>query len=865
VFDREDTLTGRESESALLAAALDDGVPVLVLGDPGIGKSALLRTAGAVAKARAFRVLTLAGVQSEAAFPFAGLHQMLRPVLDATELLPDAERHALLSAFGLADGDSPDPFLIALAVAGLLAALATDRPTAVLADDVQWLDPQSHQVLAFVARRRPAGVSIIAAVRTGHPSPLRGTGVAEVTVDGVDDAAADLILADHAPALSPAERRRIRAEALGNPLALRELPAVARRSGLRALNLTDRLERAFGGRAAELPEPTRDALLVAAVDPVDELLELLAGLTALSGRKAGTEVFGPAEAAGLVLVDAGRVTFRHPLMRSGVLQASGLARQQAANAALADVLADDPYRRAWHRAQSIVGPDDAIADDLEANAVEALRRGAVMSAITDLERSAQLTTASQRRGHRLLKAAEHAFGLGRADVLQELLTTAAGTDLSEMDQARLEWLREIFNDGTPGDAERVFELCAIAERSDDTDLALNLLLGAALRCWWADTGPAARQHVVAVAARLPEEPRQVAVLAVAEPVLCAAQVIEALEGCTGSADPDGLRVLGMAAHAVGHEDMAADLLGQAGMLLRAQGRLGLLSQVLSMEAMIHLVLGDLTRAAAAAAEGERLATETGQPVWRTGTLVCDSILQAFTGNVAEALRLAAEAELEAARRRLNDLLSCVNLARGAAWLSAGRYRDAYQVLRAAFDPGDPSFHQRERFTSLMYLADAAIRAGQVADASAVVAEMEPVAAADPAPILHVHLAYARAVLADAEELYLEALCRDLSRWPYARAKLELAYGGWLRRHGRPAQGLPLAAAARAAFDRIGAIPWADEARLELHAAAAPVPWPAARPDLAALLAAGLPDIEIADRLPLRADVVALYRRTGPDQ
>ena len=159
------------------------------------------------------------------------------------------------------------------------------------------------------------------------------------------------------------------------------------------------------------------------------------------------------------------------------------------------MLADQPYRRTWHRAQSITGPDDQIADELEASVAVVLGRGAVMSAIADLQRSAQLTSSSARRGHRLLMAAEHAFGLGRADLVDHLVTAAARLDLSELDYARLQWLQEIFNDGVPGDATRVLELCAIARQSvqaGDRDLALNLLLGAALRCWWADTGPAAR-------------------------------------------------------------------------------------------------------------------------------------------------------------------------------------------------------------------------------------------------------------------------------------------------------------------------------------------------------------------------------------
>jgi tetratricopeptide (TPR) repeat protein len=883
-------LVGRQRETGVLDDLLDRTPPqaavLLVLGDPGIGKSSLLRAAERTAHASGFRVLSVVGVEPEATLPFAGLHQMLRPVLDSVSLLPRVEREALLPALGLAEGPPPEPYLIALAVVNLLASVSADQPIAVLADDMQWLDPQTHEVLAFIGHQMAGPVVVLATMRTGHFGPFLSAGFSQLRVGGVDQEAAARILSANAPRLSPAERRRIQGEALGNPLALLELPAALRLSpspmdGLRPLNLSDRLLRAFAGPASELPTPTHDALLVAAVDSSDDLAEIIAATSVLCGSDVSRAVLTPAEMVGLVTVREGSVGFRHPLMRSAVLQSERLARRKAAHAALADVLADEPYRRTQHRAQSVVGLDDRIADELEANAAVALGRGTVMSAIADLERSAQLTAGSTPRGHRLLKAAEHAFGLGRADILDHLLQGAARTYLSELDQARMEWLREIFNDGVPGDARRVLDLCDIAVRSaaaDDHDLALNLLLGAALRCWWADTGPEARARVAAVTERMApavaDDPRYTATLALAEPVLRCGVVTGALSRARtdGLADANALRLLGMAARAVGDETLSVGLLGSAEARLRAQGSLGLLSHVLGVQAMVHLDLGDLDRAAACVQEGGRLSDETRQPTWRTSTLACDSILHALQGNAERSLRLAAEAELEAGRRRLNDLLSCVQLARGVAWLSAGRHEDAYVALRRAFDPADPSFHQRERFTSLMYLAEAADRAGQRDDARQVLAEMEGLARTTPTPILHAHLPYARAVLAtdkDAESLYLEALRRDLSDWPLARARTELAYGVWLRRQCRLDQARVLLNAAQTTFDRIGSAPWGDEARLEMGATGASPTWPppAGRGrihrrerQISALATGGLPDTEIAYQLYLPVGVVTLYRQ-----
>jgi tetratricopeptide (TPR) repeat protein len=837
-------LIGREREvqalTELIGNGTETGQALVILGDPGIGKSALLGAALDAARAAGFRVLTAIGVESEAQLPFAGLHQILRPVLRSAPELPPLYATALQSAFGLAEGPTPELFQIALAAVNLLATATAQRPVAVLVDDVQWLDQQSQDVLTFIARRAgPYPMVVLGAMRTGHPGSFLSAGLRELVVHGVDESAADDILRMAADTLKPADRLRIRQEAQGNPLALLELPAAWAGStpppaDWQQPTLSARLERAFAGRFAELPSVTRDGVLVAAVDPVNEINEILAAASKLSGSPSAAYVLGPAVDVGLLRIDHGRVHFRHPLVRSGVLQSETLTRRQAAHAALAEVLADDPYRRTWHRAQSIVGPDDQIADELEVNAAIALSRGAVMSAIADLQRAAQLTSASARRGHRLLVAAEHAFGLGRVDLVNRLVTAAARLDLSELDYARRQWLQEIFNDGVPGDATRVFELCAIARQSaqaGDRDLALNLLLGAALRCWWADTGPAARAQVAEVTRELSDataDPRYIAALAVAEPVLECATVLDLLSQFVPDdvADGDVLRLLGMAAHAIGDTVRSVDFLGRAETLLRDQGRLGLLSQVLSMQVIDRLELGDWDRASAAAAEGQRLAQETGQPIWRTGALVCDALDNAFRGHSDQAFTYAAEVEMAASRQRLNDLLSCVQLVRGTALSHAGQYEAAYPQLRRLFEPSDPSFHQRERFGAVMFLAEAALSAGQVEDARRVIAGLEEVAAATPSPLLHVHLRYARTILAGdaaAPQLYADLMSQDLTCWPWAKARAELAYGGWLRRQRRDAESVGPLSSALAAFDRIGAPVWADRARAEMTAALASQP------------------------------------------
>jgi hypothetical protein len=828
-------LIGRDQElravAGIIARASVQGQAVTIVGDPGIGKSALMGAAEEIARAAGYRVLTVLGIESEAQLPFAGLHQVLRPVLtDAGKLRP-THRDALLSAFGLGDGTRPELFGVAQAALGLLAAIGSAQPVAVLADDVQWLDPQSQEALAFLACRAASyPVVVIGAIRAGHANPFVAGAGTVLELRGVGEVAAQQILRTYAGALSEPARLRIQREAEGNPLALMELPAAWPEADAAVADalptLSARLERAFADRLADLPARTRDAVLVAAIDPATDLTEILRAASVFTGSAATAQTLEPAAHAGLLRIEGGHVRFRHPLVRSGAVQSESVLRRHAANAALAEILAGQPYRRTWHRAQSIVGPDDQVADELEANVAIALSRGGVISAIRDLRRSAQLTTRSAVRGHRLLMAAEHAFGLGRADLMSELIAAAARTQLSELDWARMQWLREIFNDGVPGDARRVHELCDIAGRSagaGDTDLALDLLLGAALRCWWADTGPEARAAVAEATAQLrgqEGEPRYIAALAVAEPVLRCREVMRLLSPLRAEdvADADALRLLGMAAHAVGDTVASVDFLSRSETILREQGRLGLLSHVLSMLIADRLELGEWDRAGAD--EGERLASQTGQPIWRTGTRFCDALRHAFVGQSEQALAYAAEVELTASRHRLNDMLSCAQRARGAALASAGDHAGSYRELRRIFDRADPSFHQRERYGAVMLLADAAVGCGQIPDARQVVAGLEEVAALAPSPMLQIHLAYARAVLADDDDAgpaYAQLMGLDLARWPWARARACLAYGRWLRRSGMPTASRRALSSAEQTFRHIGAQRWASQAARELAA------------------------------------------------
>lgn len=890
---RTGPIHGREPElnlfDTLLADIEEHGQGVLVRGDAGIGKSSLVQEVAQRARARRITVLETTGIEAESGLPYAGLHRLLAPLLDEVERLPETQRRALLTALGMQEGPAPQVFLVALATLGLLTDRTATRPVVAVIDDVQWLDPPTSEALAFVARRvQHDPVLLVAAHRNGTPETFWRGGLLEIDVAALNDTAARAVLADTASDLRSADRERILAEAAGNPLALVELPLAWRRSprdpsdvSVAYLPLSSRLERAFAARLGELPAPTRAAVLVAAVTHESELIEILAATSVLVDATVTADVLEPAAHADLLTYDARRLQFRHPLVRSAVIQAEPTARRRAAHAALADALAAQPYRRTWHRAQAIIGPDDALADELEAGHLESLRRGWVGAAIAALERSAELTTDQERRGRRLLRAAELSFGLGRSDIVDRLVTAAERHSLSELDRARVEWLREIFSDGIPGDAARVLELCDVAERSarvGDLDLALNLLLGAALRCWWADTGPDARARVARVTDSLTaaqDDPRHIAALAVAEPILRGGDVIARLaririETVT---DADALRVLGMAAHAVGDQVRASDFLDRAESRLRTQGRLGLLPHVLGMQGAVRLDTGDWARSVMASEEGRLVAADTGQPVWSTGTLVNEARVRGLLGDGGRALELAAEADTRPTLRALNDFLACAQLARGFAFLTSGRHDDAYAAFERVFDPLDPSHHQREQLGAIMYLAEAAVHCGRTEDARKIVAEMERLATVTPSPVLQVHLLYARPVLADdadAEPLYRAALRADLSRWPLHRARIEHAYGSWLRRQRRVAESREPLRNAAAAYSVIGAASWAELARGELRAAgersdpgqtAAVAALSPQELQIARLAAAGLSNREIGQQLFLSPRTVGshLYR------
>jgi DNA-binding CsgD family transcriptional regulator len=883
------SLVGRESErerlAELIGGATHRGGALIVRGEAGIGKSALLAEAGSLAAATGLRVLTAVGVESETHLPYAGLHQILYPIRGGIGALPPAQRDVIRSAMGMTDQVVPTAYLVGLAALNVLAEAAADAPVVLIAEDAHWLDPSSADVLAFVARRLDSEpIVLIAAVREGVPSRVDNAGLPSMTLGPLEHDAAARLLDAVAPGLGPGIRRLVLDEAAGNPLALIELPgAVVSPGGAGGslparLPLTLRLERAFTARVSGLPADTRSVLLAAALNDLPSVAEALAAAASVLGTDVGIGALAPAVAARLVELGEGTVTFRHPLMRSAIAQAVGAAERQRVHAALAAVLGGQPDRRAWHRAVATAVPDEAVAAELEAAADRAQRRGGVAAAVAALERAARLSEDPARRAERLLRAADLAVESGRRDVVLRLLGEAVTLDLSAQQRGRVAWIRSGFDDGVKDDSAGAPELAALAgsvAADGDVDLALRILWSAALRCFWAEADPPARRQVVAVAETLPvneRDPRLLAVLAYAAPIERGSLVIAALRHLAGrpGADPQAERLLGTAAVQVGEFDLAVRFTAPALSGLREQGRLGLLARALAAQAWSSARLVHLAVAIPAAEEASRLARETDQPFLYGIVRATQAEIAARRGLVDQAEALAAEAEQVSLAAGARPVLATVQVARGLAALAAGRYADAFAHLRRIHDPADPAFLTALRCYALAELADAALRSGEVDVLRGIVADLEPAAAATPSPALHAGLRYARALLArgdGAEDLFAAALGADLTGWPFERARAQLAYGEWLRRRRRAVESRVHLRAARETFDALGVAPLSERARQELRAAgeASPGRHPDARDRLTAhelhiaqLAAEGLTNREIGQRMYLSHRTVSTH-------
>jgi DNA-binding CsgD family transcriptional regulator/tetratricopeptide (TPR) repeat protein len=784
-------------------------------------------------------------------------------------------------------GGPPELFLVGLATLSLLDEVADESPLIVVADDYQWLDSATSAVLSFVARRlESTHILMIAGERDSFQAVPRSPQLPQIHVEPLDVPTSAGLLVSIAPDLDLQTRRLILDEALGNPLALIELPRAFRLQGtdgregaLRSIPLTDRLERTFSGQAGQLPKATQDALLLIALDIDPTVHDVLDATRKLVGEEVSVDILQPAIDAGLISVAGSTVRYRHPLMRSAVDQTATAGQRRSAHLAFAEVIAD-PDRRAWHRAKAVLGADEGAAADLEIVAGRAQDRGAPATALGALELAAALTPHGPDRARRLLAAAELAFQLGDPPAVGRLLDSVAKLELSPHDLARMTWLREVFHDGAPGDPTAIARLVGVALEAaagGDRNLSLNLLQGAALRCWWADPGSAAKNLVIDAVEEIAGDvldPRALEILALAAPVDAGSRIATRVREAAklDDADPSRMQVLAFAAYAAGDRAESIELMDRAAPMLRAQGRLGLLAQLLAVRGWAGINTGQFRDAIHFVEEANQLAIETRQPIWTAISKLGGSALSGLYGQERSAEQLIAEATEPLASLGLSIVLAKAEFARGVTHLTAGRHSEAFDHFKRMFDPEGPAYHEVVAIAAAPYVIECAVRAGRNDEARRMMTLLESLGRRTPATLVHIGLRFARPLLAndsEAQDLYESALSAE-PRWPFDLARLEMSYGSWLRRQRRITESRPHLRTARDTFDALGVQPWADKARAELRASGERIPEPARPPgqplspqelQIAQMAASGLSNREIADRLFLSHRTVGahLYR------
>jgi DNA-binding CsgD family transcriptional regulator len=877
-------LLGRLPERAALSQLLDaaragrSGVLVM-LGEPGVGKTALLDWA--VESAAGLSVVRVAGVESEMELAFAALQQLCAPMLDKLDGLPDPQRDALGVAFGLSRGAAPDRFLVGLAVLSLLSEMAEQQPLLCVIDDAQWLDRASAQALTFVARRLLAEpVALVFATRE-QGEDFRG--LPELLVGGLRDGDAQELLSTVVKGpMDERVRDRIVAETRGNPLALLELPHDVA-GVLDVPGLPGRIEDSFRRRLEVLPAATQRLMLIAAAEPAGE-----PALVWRAAERLGieAEAVAPAADAGLLAIGE-RVTFRHPLVRSAVYRAASPPERRVAHQALAGATDPqaDPDRRAWHRAQATLGPDEDVASELERSASRAQARGGLAAAAAFLERAAALTLDSAARAGRALAAAQATYQAGAFDATARLLATAEAGPPDELQRACTDLLRGqiAFSSGRGSDAPPLLLKAAREFEPLDPRLARETYLDALAAAIFAGRlalGGGARE--VAEAARAAPPPPGPArasdllldgvALLICEGYGAGAPVLRQAVSAFRSTDlstEEGLRWLWLASYAAGIVwDYASwDVLSDRQVTLaRDAGALFALPIALSTHAGVHLFAGEFTEAASLVAQAESVAGVTGSSLAPYGALA----LAVFRGQEAQAAHLIQIATDDVGRRGEGGGLSSVQWATAVLSNSLGRYEEA---LAAAQRASEDSPAVRFASWALVELIEAAVRSAVPERAAGALQRLSGIASACGTDWVLGAEARSRALVSDgqtAENLYREAIgCFGRARLRVDLGRAHLVYGEWLRRQRRRRDARDQLGRAYQIFASAGARAFAERARIELratggharqHTAATPDTLTAQEALIARLAGEGASNPEIAAQLFISPATVAYHLR-----
>ncbi len=886
-------LVGRDHDAEFIGTFVDraavGGAALLVEGEAGVGKTALLGVAAAHARAAGIRVLPGVGAEFEADVSFAGLHQLLQPLLGSLSELDAAHSMALTVALGLGDGSLPGQLLLANAALALIRNASAATPVLLIVDDVPWLDRASAVVLGFVARRVAGSrIGLLAASRPGEGSFFEGGGLPRYDLRPLDYAASLALLQERFPALAPRVRQRLLAEAQGNPLALLELPVALvdvtqGAAGVMpaVLPLSRRLQDMFASRIRNLPAATFDLLLMAVLGGTGDLRLLRA-----PGSPPEISALAPAENAGLVRIDpaAGRVVFRHPLIRSAVADMATNDQRRRAHRVLADRLADQPERRAWHLAEAAVEPDEQLAALLQSVAHTNLRRGSGVGAVIELLRAAELSPAGSDRASRLAEAAYlGSIVTGDLRDAPRLLAAARQADPETGGSlaAAVAGSYHLLNGDGDVDAAHRLMAGAIENLTDNQDAHIKPLIEGfytlLLVCFFSGRADMWEAFDVAVSRLKPRTPELLDILGqtFSDPARRAQPVLGRLDAAIA---------------ALGTETIPARIVrtGIAGSYL---------DRLAGCRAALWRVVADGRQGGAITSAIEALfllandAYFTGQweqadDVIEEGLMLCethDYRLLAWPGVFLRALLAAARGDHEIACS-LADQMAAWAAPRGVrlvhmyaahsrtlAALGRADFEAAFQNASSVSPAGTLAPYVPHALWLIMDLVEAASRSGRKAEASAHVSAVSAAGIAELSPRLEMIAGGAAAMAASnraCRDLFDTALAvRGAERWPFDLARIHLSYGERLRRIKATADARTHLATAHETFTRLSARPWAARASSEMRATGLSIGQPAAegpaaltpqQRQIAELAATGLTNKQIGERLYLSPRTVATH-------
>jgi DNA-binding CsgD family transcriptional regulator len=828
----EPRLFGREPErellETLLARALAGESGTLVIrGDAGVGKSALLRFAAACATG--MKVLEVRGAEAEADLAFAGLHGLLRPILDKLEFVPPPQATALAGALGLLHSHTPDRFLISAAALSLLGAAAEETPLLCLIDDAQWLDEPSAEAMVFAARRLGAdAVAVLFSASEWEGRRFHAVDLPELTLAGVDGVAAARILDAGVPDLDEGVRARILDEASGNPLALRELPrglSEDERSGRGSLPdqlpLTPRLRDLFERRIRVLPPAGRQALLVAGLDGTSDTSVVL---RALQNLELTADALVMAEEIGLIQTTAERIEFSHPLVRAATVEAAPLAERQRVHRALAEALEGEAQldRRVWHQAMAALAGDEKVASALEDSARRAAARGGYASAAIAFQRAAELGRNDSRFGLRLAWAAGAAWNAGQLGHAHALIARALHF-VSGDGRRKVLHLRATIEVAEGRDRDALATLLAAANEDGDPSVTLAILadiVEPAMRCGRPE------RFVLEAAERGLGLPTTTSRDAFNRERLF--WFMKRFERDFEGSQPSYERAMQLAADlsedpdvhyqaalltimTAGNADAVSQLF-RAVELARQQGRIGLLPMLLAQQSLGLIATSRFEEAYAVAGEGLQLARDTRQsPSWN---LVALAKVEAIRGD-ADAVHAHVD---EALARDGDNFVLAISAAAARALLELGLGTPQLGVeILLRVSPGDKLVMAWTE--ALPDLVEAIVRAGHpaIADVDPLLNRLRRLTGISRWAGAQIARCEALLGVRPPDEAFTEALEFGDALPPFEHARTDLLYGEWLRRERRRKEARRHLRSASEEFRRLNARPWQDRADAELRA------------------------------------------------